>query len=71
MLKDVSSTVGSSASLYKHSAVKPSMFDLCDDDSLVFSNISANTPDDIVVNANSREVFIWAVPLTIAYRKPL
>ena len=46
-----------------HSTVKPSMFSLCNDDS-VFSSISANTPDVIVVNESHREVFILEVGCT-------
>ena len=56
--KDISSTFRSSTSLFKHSMVKPSMFSLCNDDSDVFSNIPANTPDVVVVNENLREVFV-------------
>ena len=52
--------------LYKHSTVKPSMFSLCNDDS-VFSNISANTPDVIVVNETHKEVFILEVGCTFDY----
>ena len=40
------------------------MFILCDDDSDVFSNISANTPDVVVVNESRREVFILEVGCT-------
>ena len=64
MSNDVISSFGSSASLYKHSTVKPSMFGLCDDDSSVFSNISANTPDVVVVDESSREVLILEVGCT-------
>ena len=64
--KDISSIFRSSITLYKHSAVKPSMFSLCNDDS-AFSNISANTPDVIVVNENHREVFILEVGCTFDY----
>ena len=40
------------------------MFSLCDDDSDVFYNISANTPDVVVVNESRREVFILEVACT-------
>ena len=60
--KDISSTLGSSITLYKHSTVSPSMFDLCNGD--VFSNLTANTPDVFVVNETLREVFILEVGCT-------
>ena len=40
------------------------MFGLCDDDSSVFSNISASTPDVVVVDESSREVLILEVGCT-------
>ena len=64
--KDISSIFRSSITLYKHSTVQPSMFNLCNDD-FVFSNISANTPDVIAVNENHREVFILEVGCTFDY----
>ena len=62
--KDITSIFRSSILLYKHSTVKPSMFSLCSDDSDVFSNIPANTPDVVVVNENRREVFVLEVGCT-------
>ncbi len=59
-LKDIVSILRSSILLCKHSAVKPSMFSLCSNDS-VFSNITANTPHVVVVNDNHKEVFILEV----------
>ena len=64
--KDICSTFGSPASLYKHHTVKPSMFSLCDNPE-VFSNISANTPDVVVVDEGSREVLILEVGCTFDY----
>ena len=64
--KDISSVFRSSIRMYKHSTVKPSMFNLCNDDS-VFSNITANTPDVIVVNETLKEVFILEVGCTFDY----
>lgn len=49
--------------LNKHSTVKPSMFSLCRDDP-VFSDISANTPDVVVVDEDNREVLILEVGCT-------
>ena len=46
------------------SSVKPSMFNMCDDNSDVFSNLSANTPDTVVVNEGGREVLILEVGCT-------
>ena len=51
---------------HSHSTVKPSMFNLCNDES-VFSNITANTPDVIVVNETLKEVFILEVGCTFDY----
>ena len=64
---DVMSTFLPAAKLYKHSAVKPSMFNLCSDDSEVFRNISANTPDSIVDIENHREVLVLEVGCTFDY----
>ena len=61
------STFGPSAVLYKHTAVRPNMFTLCNDDSDVFSNISANTPDVILVNEIHREVLILEIACTFDY----
>lgn len=62
--KDISSIFGSLISLFKHFIVKPSMFNLCNDDSDVFLNIPANTPDVVVVNEHRREVFVLEVGCT-------
>ena len=52
--------------LYKHSTVKPHMFSLCSD-SEVFSIISANTPDAIIISEIHREVLILEVGCTFDY----
>ena len=57
--KDVSPMFHSSAVFYKHSRVKPEMFQC--NDSHVFANITADTPDVIVIDENSREVFLLEV----------
>ncbi len=64
--RDIFSIVRSSILLYKHSTVKPSMFSLCSNDS-VFSNITANTPNVVVVIENHKEVFILEVGCTFDY----
>ena len=63
---DISSIFRSSIMLYKHSTVKPSMFSLCNDVSM-FSHVTANTPDVVVVNENHREVLILEVGCTFDY----
>ena len=60
--KDVSPMFYSSVLFYKHSCVKSEMFQ-CNDPH-VFQGITANTPDAIVIDENSREVFLWEVGCT-------
>ena len=63
-MQSVTSTFTSpTTALHKNSTVKPSMFRLCNDDS-VFSEISANTPDVVIINEVNREVFILEVGCT-------
>ena len=50
--------------MYKHSCVNPSMFHLCDSNPDIFTHLSANTPDVVVVNEESREVFILEIACT-------
>ena len=57
--KDVSPMFYSSVLFYKHSCVKPEMFQ-CNDPH-VLKGITANTSDVIVIDENSREVFLWEV----------
>ena len=57
--KDVSPMFHSSAVFYKHSRVKPEMFQC--NDSHVFTNKTADSPDVIVIDENSREVFLLEV----------
>ena len=49
--------------MYKHSCVKPSMFQLCTENPEIFAHLSANTPD-VVVNEGSKTVSILEVACT-------
>ena len=49
--------------IHKNTAVLPSMFNLCSDNS-VLSDIIANTPDIVIIDENNREVFILEVGCT-------
>ena len=55
--KDISKYHASSVRMYKHSRVIPSMFHFCDNPD-IFSSLTANTPDVVVVDEESREVFV-------------
>ena len=50
--------------MYKHSCVKPSMFQLCTENPEIFAHLSANTPDVVVVNEGSKTVSILEVACT-------
>ena len=60
-MKSVSS-FHSSAVSYSNSAVKPNMFQFSNPHAFV--NISANTPDGIIIDEESREVFLLEVGCT-------
>ena len=60
--KDVSPMFDSSVVIHKHSCVKPEMF-RCSDPH-VFANITANSPDVIVIDENNKEVFLLEVGCT-------
>ena len=49
--------------MYKHSSVIPSMFQLCDNPN-TFTSLTANTPDIVVVDEESREVSVLEVACT-------
>ena len=57
----------SSVKVHTHTRVSPDMFILCNNEVDNFSNVTANTPDVIVVNEESREVTILEVGCTFDY----
>ncbi len=59
--KDVSNHASPLVRVYKHSSVKPSMFQYLNNNSEMFSDVSVNTPDVVVINEECREVFVLAV----------
>ena len=61
--KDISKYHASSVRMYKHSSVIPSMFQLCDNPD-IFTSLTANTPDIVVVDEESREVSVLEVACT-------
>jgi hypothetical protein len=60
-------TPPSSVKVYTHSRVSSDMFTLCNNEVDYFSNVTANTPDVIVVDEVSREVTILEVSCTFDY----
>lgn len=52
-----------SVKLYTHASVNASIFHLCNDQ-YAFSHLSANTPDVVVVNEESREVSVLEIVCT-------
>ncbi len=50
IVKDISNHVSPLVRIYKHSSVKPSMFQYLSNNSEMFSHLSANTPDVVVIN---------------------
>ena len=64
IVKDISTHSSPLVKMYKHSCVKPSMFHLCNSNPGTFSHLSANTPDAVVVNEESKEVFILETACT-------
>ena len=53
-----------SVKVVKHSRALSSMFHLCNQEQNVFQDITANTPDGILVDEESREVIILEVGCT-------
>ncbi len=64
IVKDISNHVSLLVRVYKHSCVKPSMFQYLSNNSEMFSNLSANTPDVVVINEECREVFVLEIACT-------
>ena len=64
IVKDISTHFSPLVKMYKHSCVKPSMFHLCNSNPGTFSHLSANTPDVVVVNEESKEVFVLEMACT-------
>ena len=63
LAKDIRSYVPSSAKMYKHTSVTTAMF-MHNNENDAFSNVTANTPDVVVVDEDSREVTILEVGCT-------
>ena len=61
--KDISKYHASTVRMYKHSRVIPSMFQLCDNPDM-FTSLTANTPDVVVVDEESREVSVLEMACT-------
>ena len=62
--KDISTHFSPLVKMHKHSCVKPSMFDVCNSNPGTFSHLSANTPGVVVVNEESKEVFVLEMACT-------
>lgn len=67
LVKDIMPYAPFSVKIYKHSCVSSTMFKLCNNERDVFSNVTANTPDVVVVDEDSREVTILEVGCTFDY----
>ncbi len=63
-MKDISNHVSPLVRVYKHSSVKPSMFQYLSNNSEMFSDLSASTPDVVVINEECREVFVLEIACT-------
>ena len=63
IVKDVSYHLSSSVKMYTNSCVNASMFDLCNNPHH-FTQLSANTPDVVVVDEESREVSVLEIACT-------
>ena len=63
LAKDIRSYVSSSANMYTHSRVSIAMF-THNNENDAFSDVTANTPDIVVVDEDSREVTILEVACT-------
>ncbi len=63
-MKDISNHVSPLVRVYKQSCVKPSMFQSLSNNSEMFSDLSANTPDVAVINEECREVFVLEIACT-------
>ena len=64
VVKGISPYIQSSVKVMKHSRVLSSMFNLFNHDQNAFQNITANTPDAVVIDEDSREVTILEVGCT-------
>ena len=60
LVKDLLPFIPTPVKIHKHSKVTPTMFNLCNNDD-VFTPISANTPDVVIVDEESRDVTILEV----------
>ena len=61
IVKDISNHFPLSVRMYKHSQVKPSMFQRCSSNPSTLLHLVANTPDVVIINEESREVHILEV----------
>ncbi len=64
IVKDISNHVSPLVRVYTHACVKPSMFQYLNDNSEMFSDLSANTPDVDVINEECKEVFVLEIACT-------
>ncbi len=64
IVKDISNHVSPLVRVYKHSFVKPYMFQYLSNHSEMFSDLSANTPDVVVINEECREVYVLEIVCT-------
>ncbi len=65
IVKDISNNFSPLVRVYKHSCVKPSMFQYLSDNSEIISDLSAITPDVVVINEDCREVFVLEIACTM------
>ncbi len=63
-VKDISNNLSPLIRVYKHSSVNPSMFQYLNNNSEMFSDLSANTPDVVVIDEECREVFVLEIACT-------
>ena len=63
IVKDIKHHFTASMKMYTNTRVTASMFHLCNDQN-AFSHLSANTPDVVVVNEESREVSVLEMACT-------
>ncbi len=61
IVKDISNHVSPLVRVYKHSSVKPSMFQYLNNTSEMFSDLSANTPDVGTFDSSMEEAFMTKV----------
>ncbi len=64
IVKDISNNFSPLVRIYKYSCVKPSMFQYLSNNSEMFSDLSANTPDVVVIVEECREVFVLEIACT-------